>query len=254
MRIYLDFNIIISLIHQELSFDELMYNIGVENKELCIPYSSAHIFEVDNIDIKEESIRSEKILEALYFIESISRGAYLYRELPSNDVLLLKERPLDVYKTITEIGNIKPIFNGMMNLISEEQKIQLRNELGIDKREINNYSPQDVLCHFDTKSSSFMNMSCIEMIEYGVTLHPNGKEFSLHNHFAAIFELLDMFGYWTDKHTVKSNVARLWDSSHCYFASFCDYFISDDKRTRNKAKVVFDLYDIKTKVLSSKGD
>lgn len=74
-----------------------------------------------------------------------------------------------------------------------------------------------------------------------ITLHPDGKSFGLHNRIAGIFELLDMFDYGTDQYTYKSNVARLWDSNHCYFASFCDDFISNDKRTRNKAKVVYNL-------------
>ncbi len=65
-----------------------------------------------------------------------------------------------------------------------------------------------------------------------------------------IFELLDLFGYWKDKSNKKSNYARFWDSSHTSFASNCDYFISEDKRIRNKAKVVYEIYDIKTKVLS----
>lgn len=87
-----------------------------------------------------------------------------------------------------------------------------------------------------------------------ITLHPDGKSFGLHNRIVGIFELLDMFGYRTDQYTYKSNVARLWDSNHCYFASFCDDFISNDKRTRNKAKVVYNLWDIATKVMSSAGD
>jgi hypothetical protein len=63
-----------------------------------------------------------------------------------------------------------------------------------------------------------------------------------------------MFGYWKDKANEKSNYARLWDSSHAFFAAFCDYFISDDKRTRNKARVVYNIYEISTKVISSKGE
>jgi hypothetical protein len=33
-----------------------------------------------------------------------------------------------------------------------------------------------------------------------------------------------------------------WDSNHVFHASYCDYFISDDKRTRAKAKVVYNIY------------
>ncbi|EPR73393.1 hypothetical protein ADIWIN_1423 [Winogradskyella psychrotolerans RS-3] len=58
---------------------------------------------------------------------------------------------------------------------------------------------------------------------------------------------------WKDKHNSKSNYARLWDASHSFYSSYFDYFISDDKRTRNKAKVVFEIYGAKTKVISSKG-
>lgn len=253
MRVYLDFNIFASTINQDFSIEQLLSNVGIDS-DVSLPYSSAHIFEIENITANTPTLRADRISEYLTTFELITKGAYLYRELPSNNILLLQENPFQVYETITKVGNIKPIFNGMMSVISEEQKNQLRYELGIDKKEINNYKTEDVIKHLDNKSSVFMGMSCIEMIEYAVKLHPNGKEFSLHNRFAGIFELLDMFGYWTDKPTPKSNVARLWDSSHCYFASFCDYFISDDKRTRNKAKVVFDLYDIKTKILSSKGD
>lgn len=253
MRIYLDFNILASIINQDFSLDWLLNNIGV-NKDVCLPYSSSHIFEIDNIVANEPVQRAERISEYLINLEFISQGAYLFRELPSNKVFLLNENPFQVYKTITEVGNINPIFNGMLNMFSEEQKKQLRSELGIGRREINNYNPKEILTHLDAKSSLLMGMSCIEMIEYAINLHPNGKEFSLHNRFGAIFEILDMLGYWTDKPTQKSNVARLWDSSHCYFASFCDYFITDDKRTKNKAEVVYNLYDVNTKVISSKGN
>ncbi|NCP61457.1 MAG: hypothetical protein GW839_14315 [Flavobacteriales bacterium] len=95
--------------------------------------------------------------------------------------------------------------------------------------------------------------SLVGMIEKAVELHPQGKEMGLHNRFAGIFEMLDMVGYWKDRFNEKSNYARLWDSSHSHFSSYCDYFICNDKRTRNKAKVVFEIYGIETKVLDSNG-
>ena len=253
MRAYLDFNVFVSIINQDFSVEQLLSNVGL-GRSVSLPYSSAHIFEIDNITASNPTLRLDRISEYLTTFELITQGEYLYMELPSNNIFLLHENPSQVYQTITGMGNLKPIFKGIMNFMPEEQKNQLRQELGIDKKEINNYRSEEVIRHLDSKSSIFMGMSCVEMIEYAVKLHPNGKEFGLHNRFAGIFELLDMLGYWTDKPTSKSNVARLWDVNHCYYASFCDYFISDDKRTRNKAKVVFNLYDIKTKVLSSKGD
>ena len=99
----------------------------------------------------------------------------------------------------------------------------------------------------------FGGFSFVEIIEKAVEMHPDGKSFGIHNRFAGVFELLDMIGYWKDKYNSKSNYARLWDSNHAYYSSFCDYFISDNKKTRNKTNVVFYTYGVKTKILSSKG-
>lgn len=92
----------------------------------------------------------------------------------------------------------------------------------------------------------------LNLIEKGISYHPDGATFGRTNRIAAIFEVLDMLGFWKDKATSKSNYARLWDSSHTFYASYCHYFITDDKRTINKAKVVYDIYKIETKILSSK--
>jgi hypothetical protein len=38
------------------------------------------------------------------------------------------------------------------------------------------------------------------------------------------------------------------------FATYCDYFISDDKRTRNKTEVVYDMLNFNTKIISTGKD
>ena len=125
--------------------------------------------------------------------------------------------------------------------------------MGIDIQKLNNYSSTEIISHLNKKLTDLGSMSFLEMIEYGIQIHPDGKSFGLHNRIAGVFELLDMLGYWKDKESETSNYARLWDSSHTFFATFCDCFISDDKRTRNKASVVFNLYNKKTRILSSQG-
>lgn len=45
-----------------------------------------------------------------------------------------------------------------------------------------------------------------------------------------------------------SNVTR--DANHLYFASKAEYLISEDKHFREKAKFIYKVYDIKTKVVS----
>ena len=143
---------------------------------------------------------------------------------------------------------------GFMSIISESQKQNFRNQIGIDPKRINNYSPSEIIEHINSKSDLMGGYSFIGMLEKALELHPQGAEMGIGNNFAAIFEFLDLVGYWKDKFNEKSNYARLWDSNHSYYSSHCDYFISDDKRTRNKAKVAFEFYQIKTKIVSSKGE
>ncbi len=253
MRIYLDSNIIIAIENGYYTLKDVLRNIDVEDDgKIEILYSMSHIYEAENILGDTETVRNERINQRLKTIQELTKNKYIYRKLPNNEVIIVDETPFNMYETITGVMDTRPIFNSMMSVVSEEQKAEFRKSLGIDIREINNYTSENVVAHLNTKVAS-MGMTLVEMVEYGVNLHPDGKSFSLHNRFAGIFELLDMLGYWTDKPTPKSNVARLWDANHAYFASFCDYFISNDKRTRNKAKVVYSIYDVSTNVLSSDG-
>jgi hypothetical protein len=62
---------------------------------------------------------------------------------------------------------------------------------------------------------------------------------------------MDMLGFWQDKLTTGSTLARLYDANHAYHATFCDYFVTDDKRTQNKANVLYAYYKYKTKAIST---
>lgn len=248
MRIYLDSNIMIAIENGYYTFNDVLRNIGIENQnDIEIIYSMSHIYEAGNILGDTESLRMQRINTRLTTIQEITKNCYIYRKISNNEVIIVDESPFDMYKTIIEVMDTRPIFNSMMNIVPEEQKMEFRKSLGIEIKKINNYTPDNVVDHLNIKIAS-TGMSLVDMVEYGVSLHPDCKSFSLHNRFTGIFELLDMLGYWTDKPTFKSNVARLWDSSHAYFASFCDYFVSNDKRTRNKTKVVYSIYNIPTQI------
>lgn len=249
---YLDTNIFVYLEKETLTIEDLL-NIVPSNIDE-IYYSSAHIQELIETKGENKEQKTDRINSRLKVIEDISVCNYLYHELPSNKVFKIKEKPDSVLKTLLEMPAANPIMKNMMNLINEDQRKEFREQLGLEISKLNNYKPNEVIAHLNKKLGSLgENLSFIELIEKGISFHPQGAGFGLHNRIAGIFELLDMLGYWTDKYTQKSNYARLWDSNHTYFASFCDYFISDDKRTRNKAKVVYDMYSINSIIISSKG-
>lgn len=248
MTLYLDNNIFIYLENGTLSISDLENIVG-GNIE-TIYFSSAHIEEAIEIKGSPEQLRQERIQKRLNTIDRFTRSNYLYQDL-QNNIFRKIEHPTVVFSTITEVSFAQSAMKGLANLISEEQKQQNRDLLGLETSRLNNYKPEEVVEHLNKKiANSEEDYTFLGMIELGISYHKDGNTFGLSNRIAGVFELLDMFGYWKDRHNEKSNYARLWDSNHTFYASFCDYFISDDKRTRNKAKVVYDIYNLKTEVKS----
>jgi len=253
MNAYLDNNIIVSIENEEIRISDLLDNI--DNSITDFYYSSAHIEEAEAISADSETTRNERIKKRLETIDKITNLNYLYHSLQEKTVFKIKEISSSVLNTIRDVPFANQMIKAIINMTSEAQRKQIRDSLGLDSKRLNNYKPEEVITHLNAKLKNWEgNLSFLELIEKGISLHPQGKDFGLHNRIAGIFELLDMLGYWTDKYSDKSNYARMWDSNHTFFASFCDYFISDDKRTRNKAKIVYKIYEIHTIVISSKGE
>ncbi|MBD0833337.1 hypothetical protein [Aestuariibaculum sediminum] len=249
---YLDNNIFVDIEQNSLSTIELMKNIDHNITDFF--YSASHLHEANEITAKTNSELKIRLEKRFRTISSVTNNNYLFQELPSNKVYKLKEEPNVVFDTINDVPFAQNMMKRMVNTVSEVQRAEFRKQLNIDPMRINNYSPKEVIEQINSKRDLIGGFSLVGMIEKAIEFHPQGKEMGLHNRFAGIFEMLDMVGYWKDKYNEKSNYARLWDASHCHFSSYCDYFISNDKRTRNKAKVVFEIYRIETKVLDSKGN
>jgi hypothetical protein len=252
MTAYLDNNIIVDIEKGSLLISDL--NKLTERNISKFYYSMSHIFEANEITASSNRELNERLSNRFKIITKITGNNYLERVLPSNKVIKTEYEPFHIYQSINEVSFARNSMKQMVNNTSEEDKKKFREQLNIDPLRINNYSPQEAIAQIDSNKIAMGGFTLLELIEKGIEMHPDGKNMSLHNRFAGVFEILDLVGFWKDKYNEKSNYARLWDSSHAYFSTFCDYFISDDKRTRNKTKLVFELYDIDTKVISSKGE
>lgn len=68
--------------------------------------------------------------------------------------------------------------------------------------------------------------------------------------FQSTFNILDALGFWLDKVNVGSTMNRIYDANHAYFASACDYFITNNRNTRNKANFIYHIWGYKTKAIS----
>jgi hypothetical protein len=251
MRAYFDNNIFVEIELRNTSTDRVIKSI--DPRITSIYFSAAHLQEAEEITGESDGVRLERITRRLDTLEMVTECNYVNENL-SSEVFFLKEHPSVVLETIRDVPMANDFMKSFVSIISDEQKQSYRNQLGVDPIKINNYSPEEVVDQLNIKLKEVEpNLSFLEMIEHSISFHPQGATFGISHRMAAIFELLDMIGYWKDKSTPKSNYARLWDSNHAFYAAHCAYFVSDDKRTRFKSQVAYHLLNVGTKVVSSKG-
>lgn len=76
-----------------------------------------------------------------------------------------------------------------------------------------------------------------------------GKYFPLHEMtIEKVFEFLEIIRYYPDKST--QFLSGLHDTTHAIYAAYCDIFITNDKKLRQKTKATYDWLGIKTSVFT----
>jgi len=232
MRAYLDNNIFVSIEDKQIDLDILK---KLSEKNVDFVYSYAHISELfeamDNTEVLiKKRINTISVVTDNFYSLPVGDSIEFKKENPQNVIEIFNRYPMVFASLRNSIKNFNP---------DRERLIQL---LGIDKKQINNYTAIEVVRHLNTILEKEILFDFIQMVySAGTTLH--GK-------ICAVFNFLDFLGYWTDKRSNKSNIARANDASHVFFATGCDYFVSDDRRARNKAKVAYELFKINTQVYS----
>jgi hypothetical protein len=157
--------------------------------------------------------------------------------------------PIVVLNTIREVPFAKSFMQIFSSIIPVSVREEFRNAIGTDPKKLNNYQSSEALKQINQKLEAFGGHSIYDLMEKAISLFPNTNDFGLHNRIGGVFALLDLVGYWKDDLTDTSDYARLWDSYHAFFASKCKYFVSNDKRTRNKTKVTYEMFNIDTIVV-----
>lgn len=127
----------------------------------------------------------------------------------------------------------------------DELFMELRERLGFDSTVFNNVSPDLVLEMIDDKVKE--KLDNLDLLTY---LRATGA-FGGKPLYHTLFNLIDSANYWGDKKTAHSNVARLYDAAHAYFAQVCDVLVTNDKRMRAKTKAVYSFLGVNTKVVST---
>lgn len=208
-------------------------------------YSSSHIQELIEIKGKDQDEIARRINVRFNTLEKYTGNKYINDD--ENSTLTISiVHPFQVYQNFYDVPSGINIMKSMSNFISEEQRNNFREILGISTQVLNNYTPQEVIEHL-SKEIPMSGMNFTQLYEHATASFKNSFKIGLGHKIAGIFEMLDLLGYWKDKYTEKSNYARALDSGHCFYASCCDYFITNDQRTFNKAKVAYEMYNVSTK-------
>lgn len=232
MKIYLDNNILVSIEENELDFNLIRSSFPSNTKFF---YSYAHIQEL----LEATKDLDNLIKTRLNTILKITNNNYLF---PYNGKIEMRiEEPNNVISRIHQFPFIFELFrNAAKNF--NINRVQLIQKLKIDTRRLNNFNAKEAVAHINYVLNNELLKGFENIIDLAGT--------NLHQRIATIFNFLDIIGYWKDKKSLKSDLARMYDSSHAFFSTDCDYFISNDKRARNKTKVAFEIYNLKTQVLS----
>lgn len=231
MKVYVDNNILVLIEKGQIDIDQFKCRFSSDAKYL---YSYVHILEL----LEATELRS-LMPKRITTIKLLTNESYVYSDL--GEFRFKSEKIESVIEINNQAQTLLSNFRNSTRLFDFNQK-EILEYLGVSKKELNNVNPESVIEHLN----SVLKSRLIPNLNQVVLLSSN----RMHEQFVSFFNFLDLLGYWTDKVTERSNLARVYDASHSYFSSACDYFISNDLRTRNKAKVIFDFYGVKTKVLS----
>ncbi len=250
MNIYLDNNIVIDIEDGNYTRDEILSKIGEPQSRIF--YSSVHLTEADEMMGND---KAQKIAKRCQTITNITSNNYLHLDANTHIThkqIVKPEEILKRQKYWSKNSSSGTLQKAELSNVSQEQRVVFRESLGIDPKQINNYSAKEVVEQFEKNKDKFDNMSLPEFINTA-TMFKLKRLATIVTKIVATFEILDLIGYWKDVYTTKSDFARSKDSQHCLSASVCNYFVSNDKRTCNKARLVFDIFDINTKVVDSNG-
>lgn len=238
MKVYLDNNIIVGIeegcydLHLFKSFSDVEYF-----------YSAAHVDEL--IEGKD----NPKI--------SVDQRLSTISELAgTNHILNGFQDPKFFAKSIREMyalacSPLQTALRERINTASNNFNVdndRILDILKLKRIEINNIKPYEIFSEIDKRLLEAENPDDrIGVKEYLWRSEAVGRSL-----YCTLFNLLDFVCFHKDRPTGHSNIARMHDASHAYYAQLCDVFVSDDKKMRYKTEAVYSYLGVKTRVRSGK--
>ena len=232
-KAYLDNNVIVDIEDGKCSVEQFL------NKENYAYYfSHAHMEEL--LEAKENPKVSQNgrlnLLSKLCGRNHILTGVY---DIPE----FFDKEPIEIYNLANKTYLLRQQINQVVNqddVLAEE----VRQKLGFDSHHFNNEPPENVLSLIDLRMKEKFGIDLITYLKKTEAHHGRAL-------YHTLIQLIDRADYWGDKRTCRSNVARLYDAAHAYFAQICDVLVTKDKKMCMKVKAIYSFLHVKTRVVST---
>jgi len=134
----------------------------------------------------------------------------------------------------------------------------LRKSIGEQGMKLNpsvagNWNLNEVIKNIDEFLSNLgTEMTYLEYVK--LSLKHKKEPINEYEYYTTAYLMLDMIGYKTDKLPKPTdNMQNIQtDGEHSFYGAYCDYFVASDKKLRVKSKVLYNEFNIPTKVIEPK--
>lgn len=223
MLVYIDNNILID-------FEDGKKDLPL-NDAIKYVYSYVHLQE-----LQESKELETKKNQRFQTIEKLTSNRYVcYNN--NNQLALYKAKPINIFAIIDNywskmischIHKTEP----QWDKIDENSKL-IMEKLGIEKKVINNYTPEMLMNKYGFIIKRYIEYTCFNRQEM----------------FQSLFNILNILGYWQDELKSGSFINRLYDANHAFYATSCDLFVTNDRKAKIKANVAYKSFKYRTKAL-----
>lgn len=267
-KIYLDNNIVIDLKNTR---EESVKNTiaSLDRNEYQILYSPAHVEEIA-VTTMHHGKSAEVAADKLAFLAELTNSTELLpfrlhglKLIEHKGIFVYKEHPKRCYKRVIEGYDANAIaealqkqklanaeaFGKLANVTSQEtNNIDIQREIDVSKPRIhqiliNHYN----LLRANEQLGDYLPAVCPGCNDLNFRYARN--YFPLHELLMEkIFDFLEVRRYFPDKSETAIN--GLHDGTHAIYAAYCDIFVTNDRKLREKTKAAFQWLGVEIIVLS----
>lgn len=230
MRVYLDNNILVDI---EVGSNKAEHFTSLNG--VSFYFSEVHIDELLNGLDKHPELKDIR----LHTIETLCGSNYIAPDVGPFEGGIEAKTPQSIFELSMLYKRMHDELYRFSNAMRINREAFLEG-LHLEKLEVGNCKPSEIFNVLEERLKEHWGYGIQVYLEKSVAT--TGRTV-----FSSLFNLLDFVCYWHD----KNHAARLYDSSHAYFAQYCDVLVSNDKRMRIKTEAVYSYLGIGTRVCTA---